>query len=129
MTGLTPFSIEKSEFFQRALKKLIKSYNKALQKSLVILLANILEELIQYPYPQNSRQEPTPKKVKSPNCWKFYKLEFKLAKGASGQIRLMYLVNEKEKIIKPLWIYSHEQFAKRPSDGDISNAIKNIIDC
>lgn len=129
MTGLTPFSIEESEFFKRSLKKLLKSSNKVLQKSLISSLSSILEELIQYPYPSKSRQEPISKKVRLPNDWKFYKLELKLAKGASGQIRLMYLVNEEEKIIKPLWIYSHEQFAKRPLDGDISNAIKSIIDC
>ncbi len=28
------------------------------------------------------------------------------AKGASGQIRIIYLVNEQDRIIKPLWIYN-----------------------
>ena len=35
----------------------------------------------------------------------------------------MYLVNEAAQIIKPLWIYNHEQFAKRPDDKDIRDVI------
>lgn len=85
--------------------------------------------MLEEPYPRNSRREPLPRKIKLPDDWTFHKLELKLAKGASGQIRLMYLVSEQDKIIKPLWIYSHEQFAKRPSDRDISDAVKEILDC
>jgi len=31
-------------------------------------------------------------------------------------------------IVKPLWIYSHEQFTKRPPDSDIDSAIKETFD-
>jgi hypothetical protein len=31
-------------------------------------------------------------------------------------------------IIKPLWIYSHEQFDKRPADKDIKTAIQAALD-
>ncbi|MEH2372264.1 MAG: hypothetical protein V7K15_04120, partial [Nostoc sp.] len=41
------------------------------------------------------------------------------SKGASGQIRLMYLVNTTDCVIKLVWIYSHEQFAKRPTEVDL----------
>ena len=129
MTGLTPFSIEESEFFKRSFKKLVKASGKNLAKKLIILLSSSLENLLEEPYPRNSRHEPLQKKIKLPDDWTFHKLELKLAKGASGQIRLMYLVSEQDKIIKPLWIYSHEQFAKRPSDRDISDAVKEILDC
>ncbi|MGM0457084.1 MAG: hypothetical protein ACQERW_13075, partial [Cyanobacteriota bacterium] len=59
--------------------------------------------------------------------WTFHKLEIRVAKGASGQIRLMYLVNETTSTIKLVWIYSHEQFSKRPADGDIQGAIAKIL--
>ncbi|MEL6438050.1 MAG: hypothetical protein AAFQ80_02170 [Cyanobacteria bacterium J06621_8] len=127
MTGSTPFSIEESEFFKRWLRKLVKASGKILAKKLITLLTASLDDLLDNPYPRNSRREPLPGKIKLPDDWTFYKLEFRLAKGASGQIRLMYLVNEPEKLIKPLWIYSHEQFAKRPRDRNIADAIEEII--
>jgi hypothetical protein len=40
----------------------------------------------------------------------------------------MYLVNEDLEVIKPLWIYNHDQFKKRPSDKDIDDVILEIFD-
>ncbi|MFM5983241.1 MAG: hypothetical protein ACKO9I_22365 [Sphaerospermopsis kisseleviana] len=124
MTGLTPFSIEKSDNFQRSFKKLAKAY----RSDFVECVAQILEDLIDDQYPINSRYEPLPGKIELPEGWSFHKLEFKVSKGASGQIRLMYLVNTNDCIIKLVWIYSHEQFAKRPADVDLKSVLKEILD-
>lgn len=40
----------------------------------------------------------------------------------------MYLVNPTACVIKLVWIYSHEQFAKRPADKDLKNVSKEILD-
>lgn len=40
----------------------------------------------------------------------------------------MYLVNTIDCVIKLVWIYSHEQFAKRPTDTDIKSVIKDILE-
>lgn len=69
-----------------------------------------------------------PKRTNLPQGWTFHKLELIVGKGASGQIRLMYLVNEDLEVIKPLWIYNHDQFKKRPSDKDIDDVILEIFD-
>ena len=124
MTGSPLYSIEKSRNFERSFKKLVKAY----QRDFPQIIINLLEELMDNPYPANSRDEPLPTKTKLSEGWTFHKLELKIAKGASGQIRLMYLVNEGTTIIKPLWIYSHEQFAKRPADKDIKVAIQEALD-
>jgi hypothetical protein len=86
-----------------------------------------LEDLIEDPYPTNSRDEPLPGKIHLPKQWTFHKLEIRVSKGASGQIRLMYLVNETACVIKLVWIYSHEQFAKRPADKDLKSIIREIL--
>jgi hypothetical protein len=52
----------------------------------------------------------------------------KVGRGASGQVRLMYLVNAEARTIRLVWLYSHEQFAKRPSDPDLRNVLKAVID-
>lgn len=54
-------------------------------------------------------------------------MAFKYDKGASGQIRIMYLVNKKDLIIKPIWIYNHEQFSNRPPDKDIKNVLNESL--
>ncbi|MGB3760253.1 MAG: hypothetical protein WBA07_28395 [Rivularia sp. (in: cyanobacteria)] len=124
MTGLTPFSIEKTGNFKRSFKKLAKLYG----NDFIEIIAEILENLIEDQYPIKSRQEPLPGKIKLPEGWTFHKLEFQFGKGASGQIRLMYLVNDVDYIIKPVWIYSHEQFAKRPGDKELKSVIKDILE-
>jgi mRNA-degrading endonuclease RelE of RelBE toxin-antitoxin system len=125
VAGSTPFSIEESENFNRSLKKLAKAHG----TSFVELVAEILEDLIEDQCPVNSRNEPLPGKIHLPNGWTFHKLELRVSKGASGQIRLMYLVNPTACVIKLVWIYSHEQFAKRPADKDLKSIIREILGC
>jgi mRNA-degrading endonuclease RelE of RelBE toxin-antitoxin system len=124
VTGSTHFSIEKTANFERSFKKLAKAQGQAF----VDLVAGALEELIVNPYPLKAREEPLPGRLQLPVGWTFHKLEIRVGKGASGQVRLMYLVNESEAMIKPLWIYSHEQFAKRPPDKDLNNVIQEALD-
>lgn len=123
MTGSIPFSIEYSENFNRSFKKLAKVH----KNSFVELITETLEDLIDDQYPHNSRKEPLPGKIQLPEGWTFHKLEIRFSKGASGQIRLMYLVNATTYTIKLVWIYSHEQFAKRPTDADLKSIIREIL--
>lgn len=125
MTGLTPCSIEQSDNFKRSFKKLAK----ALGGNFVDIVAQVLVDLTENQYPTNSRQEPLPGKIRLPEGWTFHKLEFRVSKGAAGQIRLMYLVNPNTCTIIPIWIYSHEQFVKRPPDKDLKSIMKEILDC
>ncbi|MFB2921302.1 hypothetical protein [Aerosakkonema funiforme] len=124
MTGSTPFSIEDSDNFKRSFKKLAKIHG----SDFVEVVTQILEALIEDQYPINSRNEPLPGKIDLPEECTFHKLQFKISRGASGQIRLMYLVNPTACIIKLVWIYSHEQFAKRPADKELKSVIKEILD-
>jgi len=124
VTGSPPFSIEESDNFRRSFRKLAKVH----KGGFVELIAKTLEDLIDDQYPKNSRQEPLPGKVELPEGWTFHKLELRVAKGASGQIRLMYLVNANTCTIRLVWIYSHEQFAKRPTDADLKSVIKEMLD-
>jgi hypothetical protein len=39
----------------------------------------------------------------------------------------MYLVNESALVLRPLWIYTHEQFAKRPGDKDLTTVIQEAL--
>jgi mRNA-degrading endonuclease RelE of RelBE toxin-antitoxin system len=124
VTGSRPFSIEASSNFKRSFKKLAKAY----QKDFKGIVATALEALIENPYPAKSREEPLPSRMTLPDGWTFHKLEIYAGKGASGQVRLMYLVNPENLMIKLLWIYSHEQFIKRPADGDLQDAIHEALD-
>ncbi|MBD1837741.1 hypothetical protein H6F78_07520 [Coleofasciculus sp. FACHB-64] len=125
MTGSTPFSIEESENFKRSFKKLAKAYG----ADFIELVADTLEDLTEDQCPINSRREPLPGKIQLPEGWTFHKLELRVSKGASGQIRLMYLVSTTVWVVKPVWIYSHEQFEKRPADKELKSVIQEILDC
>jgi mRNA-degrading endonuclease YafQ of YafQ-DinJ toxin-antitoxin module len=90
VTGSIPFLIERSENFDRSFKKLSKVHG----EKLVILITQILEDLIDDPYPLKSRIEPQPGSIQLPEEWTFHKLEIWVSKGASGQIRLMYFLRD-----------------------------------
>ena len=125
MTGSTPFSIEDTDNFKRSFKKLAKVHKNS---NFVELVAKTLEDLIEDQYPINSRNEPLPGKIQLPEEWTFHKLELWVSKGASGQVRLMYLVNATTCMIRLVWIYSHEQFTKRPADADLRSVLREILD-
>lgn len=71
MTGSTPFSIEESDNFKRSFKKLAKVH----KDSFVAMISETLEDLLDDPYPNNSRNEPLPGKIRLPEGWTFHKLE------------------------------------------------------
>ncbi len=124
MTGSNPFSVKPSDNFKRSFKKLAKTYG----KKFVDIVAEVIEALIDEPYPTTSRSEPLPSNLQLPEGWTFRKIAFKYSKGASGQIRLMYLVNGSTLQILLLWIYTHEQFVGRPADKDLKSTIREILD-
>jgi mRNA-degrading endonuclease YafQ of YafQ-DinJ toxin-antitoxin module len=126
--GSTPFSIESTDQFERSFRKLQKSQPKGVDSKLVDKVSDIIESLIDNQRPLSSRSEPFPSNLRLPDEWEFRKIEFSIGKGASGQIRLMYLIDSSICCIRLLWIYSHEQFAKRPTDKDLKTAINEIVD-
>ncbi|NEP01894.1 MAG: hypothetical protein F6K58_25210 [Symploca sp. SIO2E9] len=121
MVGSNQFSINPQESFRRSLKKLGK---KNYSKTFLDEVERILEELIDNPYPSNSRFEPLPKNTKLPNGVTFHKIRMTISRGASGQIRIMYLVDEINFKIILLYIYNKNQFPKRPLDKDIATWIR-----
>ncbi len=130
MIGSTHFSLKSSANFERSFRKLAKVYGKnslpyLRNQNFTTYFGEILENLLENPYPEEASLEPLPG-VELPKGWTFYKLRLKIGKGASGQIRLMYLVNPVEQVIFPVWIYSHEQFAKRPSNEDLRQVFQDI---
>ena len=123
MAGSSPFSIKESDKFNRSFKKLAKIHG----SNFIELVAKVLEDLTEDQYPPNSRNEPLPAKIRLPEGWTFHKLALRISQGASGQIRLMYLVDTIGCVIIPAWIYSHEEFVKRPADKDLKSIINEII--
>ena len=48
MTGLTPFSIEKSDSFQRSFKKLAKAYRSDFVECVAQILENLIKEILDF---------------------------------------------------------------------------------
>jgi len=84
MNGLPPFSLEKTDSFERTFKKLCKS--KAYGKDFPDKIARILKDLLHEIYPTNSRDEPLPSGISIPKEWTLHKLEIKVGQGASGDL-------------------------------------------
>ena len=92
-------------------------------------LAAIVDALTKNSRLEASRLEPIPKGVEISNDQEFRKLVFPMPgrSGASGEGRLMYLVNYNDYLIKLVWIYTHEEFASRPPEKDLKQLLQNIL--
>ncbi|MBF2098857.1 MAG: type II toxin-antitoxin system RelE/ParE family toxin [Gloeomargaritaceae cyanobacterium C42_A2020_066] len=126
MTGSLPFLLQKTDSFEKSFKKLAKS--NAYRGEALEIISQSLENLQEDPYPTNARDEPLPSGVNLNRDWTLHKLEIRVGKGAAGQVRLIYLVNEGQRVLRPLWLYRHEQFRKRPSDQDLRIVIESALE-
>jgi len=123
------FRIEKTRQFERSIKKISKFYKSSSEKAKFgLFVTDILKSLLGQPHPSDSSPEPLPAKSQLPEGWTLHKLRQKRGPGASGQIRLIYLINEPERVIKPLWIYTHEQYSKRPPDSELLEVLREALE-
>jgi hypothetical protein len=128
--GSPTYRVIPSDKFTRAAKVMKKSY-KSNRESQAFLdcLASLVEQLTQNPRLENSRLEPIPKGVDLQGGWEFHKLCFSVPgrSGASGEGRIMYLVNSTTNIIKLAWLYTHAEFKGRPVDRDLKQLLQDLL--
>jgi hypothetical protein len=128
--GSPSFRVIPSGKFERTARKLKKDYKgQRSQQAFVDCLAAIVDALTKNSRLEASRLEPIPKGVEISNDQEFRKLVFPMPgrSGASGEGRLMYLVNYNDYLIKLVWIYTHEEFASRPPEKDLKQLLQNIL--
>lgn len=129
--GSPRYRVVPSDKFTRALKSLKKSYKSEREAQVFInAIGDIVEALTCQPRSDSSRLEPWPANLNSPEDWEFRKLVFVVPrrKGASGEGRLMYLVNDQRLVIRLVWLYTHEEFKKRPPDKDLKTLMRELLD-
>ncbi|MEM9121024.1 MAG: type II toxin-antitoxin system RelE/ParE family toxin [Cyanobacteria bacterium P01_F01_bin.56] len=129
--GSPRYRVIPSDKFARALKTLKKSYkSKREAQAFADAIGDIVDNLIDQPRPDSSRLEPWPANLASPNDWEFRKLVFPIParKGASGEGRLMYLVNDQRLLVRLVWLYTHEEFKKRPPEKDLKTLMRELLD-
>lgn len=128
--GSPNYKVAASAKFTRTIKILKKSYkSKREATAFVDCIGTIVETLTQQPRPDGSRLEPWPVNLQYPE-WEFRKLVFPVPgrKGASGEGRLMYLINAEQQTIQLVWLYTHEKYDKRPPDKDLKTLLRDLLD-
>ena len=129
MTGSNPFSISRVNVFERTLKTFVGKYSKGERPKLKQCIAGLLNDLSLDPFRAGSAEEPLPDGLGLDRAvMSFRKFRLRYAKGASGQLRLIYIVFLEERILTPIWIYSHEEYVKRPPVSMISSAVREALD-
>ncbi|NEP58438.1 MAG: hypothetical protein F6K31_15715 [Symploca sp. SIO2G7] len=130
------FSLKYAPNFQASLDRLSKSQrfkkNSSDKQALQEKVKEILKEIVKDPFFLNSsvssEPEPLPKKLKLPSSLEFRKIRFKIGKGESGQVRIMYLVNRDECKVHLLFIFNHDQYEKRPPDDYLKAIIQDALE-
>lgn len=93
-------------------------------------MTGLIRALVQEPRHPDSRLEPIPKGVAVPDEWEFRKLVFEVpgTAGAAGEGRLVYLVSDRDGLIKLLWLYTHEEFKGRPPDKELKQVLQEGLE-
>lgn len=131
MTGSQKFLKVPTRNFERWLKKLLKRYKGSRDKqAFQVFIAQLIDSLSFDPRPSNSVYEPIPGKLALPKELEFRKLRFAMPnlRGASGEGRLMYLINSVQNSIVLVWIYTHEEFEGRPDEKILRTVLQDAID-
>lgn len=128
--GYQTYKIILSRKFQRTAKVLKRRHykGKRSQEIFTKFISQIVKSLRDNPFPLGSEPENIPKSFKGSRELEFQKYSFTMpnSEGASGQGRLMYLVDREKYTVELVWIYTHEEFPKRPSDKDLKQVLEEI---
>lgn len=140
--GSEVYLIRSLSRFDTSYKQLVKThYQKSkkskedkqrLKKEFEDLVYDLIDKISEAPCSdQVSGREPFPNPKKNDNYSElvFRKVRFN-APGleyAARYARLMYVVHHDSKTVFLMWIYTHAEFAKRPSDDDIRTSLKELI--
>lgn len=130
MTGSQKFLKVPTRNFERWLKKLFKGYKGSRDKqAFQVFIAQLIDSLCVDPRPSNSAFEPIPGKLALPKELEFRKLRFAMPnlRGASGQGRLMYLIDSGHNAIVLVWIYTHEEFEGRPDEKSLTSVLLEAV--
>ncbi len=132
MSGSPGYRLEIAPSFEASILAFEKEHYKkdGLGKSqLRDLLVTTTKSLYDFPTVAGCRQERFPEAVKA-NCvgWEMHKVEFSAPRqaGAARQGRYVFLVNRVEKLIVPLYVYSHGQFKMRIPDAPLAQLVKAV---
>ena len=116
------------------LLKLTTKKNKRARDSFETLIQKYIETLAKDPFFDESDSENFPKGAYKPD-FEFRKIRFLMPElqGASRQGRFMYVVHQASCSVYPVWIYTHEEYPKRPSDQELKEQFAiieemNIVD-
>lgn len=129
MTGSPTYHVDPTEKFERSFTALTRRYRKNPSglAAFEALLKETVEHLSRDPRPRLARPEPWPKGEHVQGC-ELRKISFHLPglRGAVREGRLIYLVDDTTNppVVALLWIYTHEDFKKRPPDSEIRNVIR-----
>jgi hypothetical protein len=129
--GWLMFRVQPLAKFERSAKVLKKSFkSKRQQQQFVDAVTGLIRALVQEPRHPDSRLEPIPKGVAVPDEWEFRKLVFEVpgTAGAAGEGRLVYLVSDRDGLIKLLWLYTHEEFKGRPPDKELKQVLQEGLE-
>lgn len=125
------FKVQLLGKFERSAKVLKKGFkSKRQQQQFVDEVTALIRALVQEPRHPDSRLEPIPRGIELPDGWEFRKLVFDApgTAGAAGEGRLIYLVSDRDFLIKLLWLYTHEEFKGRPPDKDLKQVLQEGLE-
>ncbi|KYC41659.1 hypothetical protein WA1_16580 [Scytonema hofmannii PCC 7110] len=130
MSGCITYQIKRLDKFESSFDKLVKAHyrkNKRARSSFENLIDYFIDELRKNPSFELSDDENFPKGCNKID-FQFRKIRFNMPElqGAARYGRLMYIVHEPQHTVYLLWVYTHEEFRKRPGDDELRREFNSI---
>lgn len=94
------------------------------------LLEGFLEQMRSSPRVPDTvgHPEPWPRGV-AQEGFELWKMHFAMPgiRGAAGEGRLVYLISEENRAVYLVWIYTHDEFSKRPPEKEMGRLLKSVM--
>ncbi len=133
MTGSDVYQTKPLSNFETSYRKLVKKHyrkNHQAREEFIDLVGGFLRLMRSSPRLPHAvgHLEPWPPGT-AEKGFELWKMHFDMPgiKGAAGEGRLVYLIAEEERIVYPIWIYTHDEFDKRPPEREMGRLLKSAM--
>ena len=133
MTGSGVYQTRPLSNFGTSLNKLVKKHyrkNHQARQEFEDLIEGFLKQMRSSPRPPDTvgHREPWPRGT-AQEGFELWKIHFAMPgiQGAAGEGRLVYLISEEDQMVHLVWIYTHDEFDKRPPEKEMGRLLKSVM--
>lgn len=114
---------------ERSLKRFLKRFKGQQKETQFDYYYTLIDGLRESGIHPLASQEPLPGSVSLPQLVELWKIRFKIPNlsGSLSRLRIIYLRNIEKRMVLIVYVYTHKDYEKRPSDKVLAKLINGTL--